>query len=139
MKLLAIYLLAGCLLCSIALNVYLTGRISEHKEHMYHLSQSYRQSIEQAARWIAERQAKLNRSTFFYKGIEMNGPKPFRGYPICQLGCIVSVDNASGIPVDAESLFIGAYNDALLKLTSATNTQQEIPAYIQPAGRVECR
>lgn len=80
---------------------------------MSELDEAYRQSIRYAGAWLAERQSDIGHATYLSKGMEMSDPKPVAGYPVCQLGCIVSYERVAGIDVNAEEALIAGYNRKL--------------------------
>jgi len=88
------------------------------------LDAAYRRSIRNAGAWLADRQHEIGHATYLYKGMPIQGFKPVAGNPVCQLGCIVSVDRVAGIDVNAERELIAGYNETMDKLKTNKGPNQ---------------
>ena len=94
------------------------------KEDILELDWSYRLDVRTTAGWLAERQKRIGHATCLSKGMEVLDPAPFAGYPVCQMGCDLSVQTIAGVDVCVEEEFITAYNAPLRGVTETNNPNQ---------------
>ena len=97
------------------------------------LDAAYRRSIRNAGAWLADRQHEIGHATYLYKGMPMQGFKPVDGNPVCQLGCIISIDRVAGIDVNAEGELIVGYNEKIETLKTNKGPNKAAHA-TSPAG-----
>ena len=88
------------------------------------IADMYRSDIRSTGAWLAERQNRVNHATYLSKGMERRDPEPIMGYPVCQLGCVVSCAKVDGIDICAESDFIAGYNDKLAAMKTNQSPNQ---------------
>ena len=107
----------------------------EFEEEIDQLDWSYRLAIRTTASSIAKRQKSIGHATYLLKGIETLNPQPVAGYPVCQMGCDLSIQTVAGVDVCVEDKFIAAYNAALLGVSEKTTptTDSTVPSEGAPS------